>query len=172
MTPKQILQARARDLARPPVPQRQDGEAVDVIEFRLAHERYAVDRADVREVCTLTDLTLIPGLPAFYRGVVNVRRQILPVIDLKKFFDLPETGITDLHVILIVSAGEMEVGLLADVTAGVRAIPVASLQPPLPTLTGIRSQYLKGVTDDHIVVLDVSKILGDPKLVVNEQIDA
>lgn len=171
MTDTEILKARARELARPLAQEKPDEQALDVVEFRLAHERYAVEQRYVREVHPLRELTPLPGVPAFYAGVINVRGQILPVIDIKKFFDLPETGITDLHVAVVVRAKDVDVGILADAVATVRTIGLSDIQPSLPTLTGIRAQYLKGVTPERLVILDVSKILADPKLVIDEEVE-
>ena len=125
----------------------------------------------VREVYPLKDLTPLPCTPPFVLGVVNVRGHILPVLDLKKFFDLPETGLTDLHCIILVRERDLEFGLLADVIVGVRSIPVESLQPSLPTLTGIRNEYLKGVTVECLVVLDLARLFADPKILVHEEIE-
>lgn len=168
MTNSEILKARARVLAKPLASEEETVATLDVLAFRLAHERYAVEQAYAREVCPLKDLTPLPCTPAFYAGIVNVRGQVLPVLDIKKFFDLPESGITDLHVIVVVHASEIELGILADAVDGVRSVPLTTIQPSLPTLTGIREQYLKGVTGDQMVILDVPKILADPKLLVNE----
>jgi purine-binding chemotaxis protein CheW len=55
---------------------------------------------------------------------------------------------------------------------GVRSIPVDSLQVSLPTLTGIRADYLKGVTAERLVVLDLERILTDPKIIVNEEVES
>ncbi len=124
----------------------------------------------------MKELTPLPCTPGFLLGIINVRGQILPVIDVKKFFDLPETGITDLHMVVIVhgetDAGEsMELGILADAIVGVRSIPLGTCQPSLPTLTGIRAKYLKGVTNQHVVILDVPSILNDPKTTINEEVE-
>jgi purine-binding chemotaxis protein CheW len=105
-------------------------------------------------------------------GVVNVRGRILPVLDLKRFFDLPEKGLTDLHRIILVGGNDLEVGLLADTIVGVRSILATDLQSSLPTLTGIRSDYLKGVTAERLVVLDSARILADPKIIVHEEVEA
>jgi purine-binding chemotaxis protein CheW len=162
----QILRARARALASPP----QAASAPDgfeLLEFRLANERYAVRTRFVVEVQPLRDLTPLPGTPPFVRGIVNLRGRILAVYDLKKFFSLPEQGLTDLHRIVVVGNGRFEIGLLADVVTGVRRIPPGSLAPPLPTLSDIASEYLEGINDERLVVLDLDRILGDPRIVVN-----
>lgn len=167
----QILRDRAQVLARPPEQAAAADTQLDLLEFRLAQERYAVETRYVREVYPLKDLTPLPCTPPFVLGVVNVRGHILPVLDLKKFFDLPENGLTDLHCIILVRERDLEFGLLADVIVGVRSIPVESLQPSLPTLTGIRSDYLKGVTDECLVVLDLARLLADPKILVHEEVE-
>jgi purine-binding chemotaxis protein CheW len=165
----QILQARARVLARPK--QRDDAAEgfLELLEFRLASERYAVEMGHVEEVQPLRDLTPLPGVPAFIPGIVNIRGRILPVLDLKKFFDLPEQGLTDLHRIILVRGPEVELGLLADTIVGIRRLAPARLQPSLHTLTGIRADFLKGVSDERLVVLDLERILSDPKIVVHDE---
>jgi purine-binding chemotaxis protein CheW len=166
----EILKARALELARPLASAQAAGPAIEVVEFRLAQERYAIDRAYVREVHPLRDLTPLPCTPPFVPGIINIRGQILPVLDIRKFFDLPDSGITDVHVVIIVRGNDVEFGILADAITGVRSIPLHTIQPSLPTLTGIRAAYLKGVSDEHVVILDVPAILADPKIVVDEEV--
>jgi purine-binding chemotaxis protein CheW len=173
LTPAQeqdILTARAVALAREPHGDDTATASIMILEFLLAYETYGIELSFVRETRPLRDLTPIPGTPPFVLGVINVRGQILSVIDLKKFFDLPEKGLTDLNKVIIVHDDGMEFGILADAVCGVRSIPLAELQPSLPTLTGIREQYLKGVTKDRLVVLDGGKILSDRMIVVHEEI--
>jgi purine-binding chemotaxis protein CheW len=168
----QILRARAQALARPPEHAREAVTLLEVLEFRLAQERYALETRYVREVYPLKDLTPLPCTPPFVRGIVNVRGRILPVFDLKKFFDLPEQGVTDLHRIIVIGGDEIELGLLVDAAEGVRSIRADGLQASLATLTGIRSEYLKGVTAERLVVLDVARILASPNIIVHEEVEA
>src|SRR2546423_11104334 len=169
---RQILRARAKALARTPERALTAGASLALLEFRLAQERYALENRWVREVCPLKELTPLPCTPPFVLGIVNVRGRILPVLDLKKFFDLPEQGLTDLHRLILIRGNHLELGLLADVIVGVRSIPIDSLQLSLPTLTGIRSDYLKGVTAERLVVLDLARILADPKIIVHDEVVA
>jgi purine-binding chemotaxis protein CheW len=163
----QILRKRAQSLARKPAAASPTTQ-LDLLEFHLADERYALETRYVQEAHPLRELTSLPGTPPFVLGIVNVRGRILPVLDLKKFFGLPERGITDLHRIILVRDSDIELGLLADTVAGVRSIEQDRLQSSLPTLTGIRADYLKGVTDERLVVLDIVRILADPKIIVND----
>jgi purine-binding chemotaxis protein CheW len=164
-----ILRERAAALARTP-PTVETGARLELLEFRLASERYAVESRYVENVHPLRDLTPLPCTPAFILGLVNIRARVLPVIDLKKFFALPEQGLTDLHRIILVRGHDLAVGLLADVIVGIRSIVAASLQPTLPTLTGIRADYLQGIGEGRLVVLDLQRILTDPRIVVNEEV--
>lgn len=171
MSDADILRERARKLAQTPPPA-PDSALLELLEFRLAQEKYAIETRHVQEVHPLRELTPLPCTPPFIRGIVNIRGRILPVLDLKKFFDLPEKGLTDLHRIILVSGHGMELGLLADVALGVKSVAAQSLQPSLPTLTGIRAHYLKGVADGPLIVLDLERILTDPKIVVREDVEA
>ena len=169
---KQILRARAQALARTAERAPVAGASLELLEFRLAKERYALESRWVQEVCQLKGLTPLPCTPPFVLGIVNVRGRIMPVLDLKNFFDLPEQGLSDLHRLILVRGEDMELGLLADAIVGVRSLPVVSLQPSLPTLIGIRGDYLKGVTAERLVVLDLARILADPKIIVQQEVVA
>jgi purine-binding chemotaxis protein CheW len=166
-TEADILRERARLLARVDA-QEDDSTSFEVVEFKLATERYALETRHVQGVHPLRDLTPLPGTPPFVSGIVNLRGRILPVLDLKKFFDLPERGLTDLHRIILVRGGDLEFGILADQIVGVQRIAEARLVPKLATLEGLQSDYLKGVTDDHVVVLDFERIVADPRIVVDD----
>ena len=168
---RQILRARARALARPQERVEAAESSLEVLEFRLARESYALETRHVRAVYPLKNLTPLPCTPPFVRGIVNVRGRITPVIDIKKFFDLPGKGLADLHRIILIRSDDLELGLLADVIVGVRTVFLNALQASLPTLTGIRADYLKGVTAERLVVLDLDRILADPKIIVDEEVE-
>ena len=169
--PREILRARAQALARPAQPEGPADGSLELLGFRLAREAYAVETAHVVEVSPLRDLTHIPCTPPFMLGVVNVRGRLIPVIDIKKFFGLPERGLTDLHRVILVRGSDLELGLLADVIVGVRSIAADSLQPPLPTLTEVAAEYVRGVTAERLVVLDVPRIVSDPRIVVHDEVE-
>jgi len=168
---RHILKARAQELAHEPKTGVRAEETLEAVEFDLASERYAFPLAQVREVSLLRELTPVPCTPAFVLGIINVRGEIRTVIDLKKFFDLPDAGITELNKIILIQNDEMQLGILADAIRGVRRIPLGEMQPALPTLTDIRADYLLGITSDRLVVLDPAKILSDPRILVEDRED-
>lgn len=168
---KRILNARAKTLAQEPQKTEAARQYLEVAEFILAYEHYGIELSAIREVYPLRDLTPLPGTPPFVLGIINVRGQILSVIDLKKFFELPEKGLSDLNRVIIVHRDTLELGILADAIVGIRLISVLKVQPSLPTLTGIRAEYLKGVTKERLVVLDVEKILSDKNILRHEEFE-
>lgn len=165
-----ILKARAQVLARRAEPTEEIDEWIEVVEFVLAQERYAVELRHVRDVYPLEHLTPLPCTPAFVLGIVNLHGEILSVIDIKKFFGLAERGLTDLNKVIVLACPGMYFGILADAISSVRRIQVASIQRSLPTLAGIRERYLKGVTRERITILDAEALLADQKIVVHEQV--
>ena len=167
---KNILRERAAKLAVEPEKKAGAEEFIEVVEFLLAHERYAVASEYVREIYSLNDLTPVPCTPRFVLGIVNVRGQVLSVIDIKRFFDLPEKGLSDLNKVIILHSADMEFGILADAIVGVRNLNLSEIETSLPTLTGIRKEYLMGVTKDREVVLDAGKLLADKGIIVNENV--
>ena len=159
-----ILEARARALAAEPAAA--PGPGFEALEFLLAREHYALETSWVREVFPLREFTPLPGTPDFVLGIIHVRGRIVSVLDLKKFFELPAQGLSDLNKVIVLGNGAMEFGILGDAIVGVRRIAQDDLQAPLPTLTDIRTEYLMGITRQREVVLDGHKLLSDPAIVV------
>lgn len=164
-----LLETRARILARPPISETESGACIEIVEFTMAHERYGVESRFVREVFPLRALTPIPGTPPFVLGIVNVRGRVSSLVDLKKFFSLPEKGLSDTNHVILLFTTEMEFGILADSMLGVRTIPTDDLQNDLPTFTGHRKDYLLGVARDGTVILNAQQVLGDPGIIVRDQ---
>ncbi len=165
---QRILEARARAAAKPAV-KPDDAVRLEILAFALAGETYGVETCYIREVCALKDLTTVPCTPPFVAGVMNLRGRILAIIDLRKFFELPAKGLTELNRIIVLREGDDEFGLLADSIERIRSVAVPDRQAGLPTLTGRRERFFKGVTDEMLTVLDGARLLADADLKVNEQ---
>lgn len=166
---RRILKERAVLLARETT-MKEEGDSIEIVKFLLANEHYGIESRFIREVYPLRDYTPLPGVPPFVLGLLNVRGRIISMIDIKKFFDMPEKGIGDLNKVIIVHNDNMEFGILADAILGVERIAVGDIGPPLPTLTGIREEYLQGVTGGRTAILDAARILADRKIVVHEEV--
>lgn len=169
---RHMLKERAQALAAGSTPEASASDAcIEVVGFQLACEQYAIESRHVREVCVLDSLTAVPCTPAFVLGIINLRGEILSVIDMKVFFDLPSRGLTDLDKVIVLQSGNMVFGVLADVITGVSHVPVVDIQPTLPTLAGVREAYLLGLTPDRIVIIDAEKLINDANIVVHESVD-
>ena len=168
---RNVLRTRAKKLSQEIESKGTGEEYFEVLEFLLANETYAIETMFVREVYPMTELTPLPCTPAFVFGLINIRGQILTVMDMKKFFNLPERGITNLNKVIVARKDAMELGILADEIIGIRNIPVSELQPPLSTMSGIHAGYLKGVTGERLIVLDMERFLTDRRLIVHEEVE-
>jgi purine-binding chemotaxis protein CheW len=168
---KKIFIDRAKLLAREDIIGTTECESIRVVEFRLANEKYAIESSYVREVLPLRELTAVPCTPSYLLGIINVRGQILSVLDLRVFFELPREAATRATKIIVLSSKEMELGIVADAVIGARSIPLDQLHTGLPTLTGIRASYLRGVLGNDLVFLDAAKLLADKLIVVDDEVE-
>lgn len=164
-----ILKARTHALASEEKDETAGKVFIEVVVFGLASETYAVESSFITEVYPLNDFTPLPGTPSFVFGIINVRGQIISVIDLKKFFNLPEIGLGQLNRVIIIRSERMEFGILADIIHGTQLVSTDSIQTSLPNISGIGAEYLKGITTEHLIILDAKKILDDERMIVNQE---
>ncbi len=167
---KNILQSRARELAKEPVVKADRQGQLEVLEFILSDEHYAVEARFVREVHYPREILPLPCTPPFIRGVINLRGEILPILDFRHFFNLPEKGTVERKKVVVIKLAGNETGLLADEVTGLATIQPDEILDSLPTLTGVRAKYLQGVTGGRLALLDVEKIMADSSIQVIEEI--
>jgi purine-binding chemotaxis protein CheW len=162
-----ILRARARALAQARAPAGALEQELEVVAFTVAGESYGIESAFVREVVRLKSLAELPGLPRFLRGIVNLRGRIVSVMDIRKFFGLPDKGLSDLNKLVVVGSEAMVFAILADAIEGMRRLSPSELQPALPA-PGVRRDYVRGMSGERLVVLAAERLLSDPKLLVQQ----
>jgi len=163
---RSILRKRARELAGGCESEADAEDSLDLIEFRLASELYAIEYPFVREVYPLKDFAPLPGTPPFVLGIMNLRGQVLSIVDLRIFFGLPAKGLGELNKVIVLRDERMEFGILADDVLGVMTLSRLSVQPPIPALDGDSGGYLLGIADGGLIILDAKRILGDERIVV------
>lgn len=168
----ETLRERAKALSKPQGAEAggEEEEGVQAVVFTLGPERFAIESAYMTEVAQVTEIVPVPCTPDFVLGIVRLRGDVVSVIDLRKFFELPEKGLSDMNRLLVLSSGEMTFGVLADSVEGVQEIKTGELRK-LPTLSGVREEYLAGVSSDGITVLDGGKLLADRSIIINEMAD-
>ena len=135
-----------------------------LVGFRLGAEEYAVEISRVQEIIRLPEITKIPKVPHFVEGVINLREKILPIISLRKKFNLEDVGKINSLRIIVVNLDGISTGIVVDSVSEVLRLPKDAIEPPPPILTGLDSQHLKGIgkLDDGkkiLLLLDLPKLL-------------
>ena len=149
------------------------GEELKVIVFSLADEQYGVEVDKVKTIERMVPMTRVPRTPLFVKGVINLRGVVVPVIDLKGRFNLPETEHNNDTRIIIVSINELEVGLIVDSASDVLDIDADTIVDPPEIVGGIKAKYLRGVAkineDRLLIMLNLQEVLNKSEIVQLEQ---
>lgn len=143
--------------------QRVDVDSTNLVTFRLGNGEYAINIMQAKEIIKMEKITLIPNAPDFVEGVINLRGNIIPIIDLKKRFNLEEMEGDKNTGIIIVQIDDIDMGIIIDSVSKVVSIANSDIQPPPPMLAGIGQKYIKGVgklEDKLLVVLDLGKLFS------------
>lgn len=140
------------------------------LSFFLAQEEYAVDILRVQEIRVWEKLTRLPRVPHFVKGVLNLRGEIVPVVDLRERFGLPVEPYGNQTVIVVLNVRQEErsisMGVVVDRVADVYDLPNDSLRPAPEIATTVGSEALIGLASlgEHmLIVLDVDRLLS-PKM--------
>jgi purine-binding chemotaxis protein CheW len=145
--------------------ERQMMDEEQLVAFKIDNEEYGIKIKEVQEINRMTEVTRIPRAPYFIDGIVNLRGNIIPVLDLRKFFGLSEKGMTDATRIIIVDSAGAKTGIIVDSVSEVLRFEKALIEPPPELLSnGIDSSYVEGVgkLDDGkriVLILRLDKIL-------------
>jgi len=142
-----------------------NNESISLVTFRLGAGEYAIDIMQAKEIIKIEKITLIPNAPDFVEGVINLRGNIIPIIDLKKRFKLEDLENQEKNTgIIIVKIDDIDMGIIIDSISKVVSIANSNIQPPPPMLSGIGQKYIKGVGkigDKLLVVLDLAKLFTE-----------
>lgn len=144
-----------------------------LVTFELFGEVFALPILDVREIIRITTITPVPQAPDFVEGVINLRGQIIPIVDLRKRFGVDTQAATDETRIIVVELGNgMVIGLIVDAVREVERIPSDSIMPPPSLVAGsIGSEYIKGISnhDDKMIVhIDMRKVFNSKEMAALE----
>ena len=139
-----------------------DSEVIQLVSFMLDEVEYGVDILSVHEILRYPEMTRLPNTPKFIKGVINLRGNVLPVVDVRLRFGFPKGKITDLTRIIVVETGGKQVGLLVDNVYQVVRIPVANVDSPSELIIGVSEEFISGIgrlKDRLIVLLNMSYII-------------
>ncbi len=140
------------------------GASSSYVTFSLEDETYAIDVLQVQEVLKITEIAPVPGVPDYILGIINLRGDVVTVIDARRRMQLPERVPDDASRIVIIDVDNQNVGILVDSVAEVVRIPPDAVDPAPAVGNDQTSRFILGVssTEDGLTILvDLNKLLSD-----------
>ena len=134
------------------------------VTFRLDNEKYGIKVMQVQEVLRMTEIAPVPGAPDYVLGIINLRGNVVTVIDSRKRFGLPEKEADDATRIVIIEAENQVVGILVDSVAEVVELRTSEIETAPNVGNDESSKYIQGVSsqgDELLILVDVNKLLSD-----------
>lgn len=152
--------------------ERMTSEALRVVAFRVGGEEFGIDVMKVHEVLRVPEVRAVPKAPDFVEGVVRLRDSLVPIIEMRKRFSLPEREQELDARLLVVSLGSGQAGLVVDEVPGVTPIPDNAISSPPEFFRGLAGRYLQGIAqegDRLIILLDVDEMLSSKERIALER---
>ncbi|RUT29732.1 chemotaxis protein CheW [Paenibacillus zeisoli] len=151
------------------------GQDIKVIVFKLGEEEYGIEVDKVQTIERILPITRVPKTFAFVKGVINLRGVVIPVIDLRGRFGLPEAEFTEQSRIIIVAAEELEVGFIVDSANDVIDLNTDIIDSPPEVVGGIKAKYLDGVAriseERLLIMLNLSEVLNRNEIIQLESLE-
>jgi purine-binding chemotaxis protein CheW len=145
-----------------------------LVVFNLGEEAYAIDIATVKEIIQMQPITRVPGTPASVEGVINLRGSIIPIVDLRKRFQLNKIEKSKDTRIVVASCRGSEVGVIVDSVAQVLRIPVDSIEPASSVFTDEHIEHLLGIvklTNRLVILLDMDQVLSRQEIATIDSLE-
>lgn len=141
---------------------------LQLVTFNLVGEEFGLPILDVREIIRMVEVTPVPHSPSFVEGVINLRGQILPVIDLRKRFNLESSEANDDTRIVVVEINNNLIGLIVDGVNEVLRIPEETVNAaPQIVSSGIGAEYIQGIAhydEKMIILVDLLKVFSNDEM--------
>ncbi|MBI9068212.1 MAG: chemotaxis protein CheW [Salinivirgaceae bacterium] len=167
---KTILKQRADKLSISLEKKVVSGEQIKVLEFLLSTEKYAIDSTYINEVISISEITPLPCTPDFIVGIINLRGKIISVMDIKKFLSISGADTANIKKVIIVKHSDIELGIIADEILGNSIIQLNEIQTKVTSITDVNKNFITGVTNKKLIVLDIKELLLSEKIIINEEI--
>jgi len=131
--------------------------------FRLGKEEYGVNIMQVKEIVTYKEPTKVPNTPDFIEGIINLRGQIIPIVSLKKRFNISGELINDETRIIVMNLDSKQVGFIVDAASEVRTISEEDIENAPDIVAGIERKYITGIGkigEKILILLDLDKLFS------------
>ncbi len=148
------------------------GQELQLVIFMLGKEEYGLPITKVQEINRMVSITRLPQTPDFMEGVINLRGRVLPVLDLRKRFQLAEAVMNDDTRIIIVDVAGQTLGIVVDAVTEVVRLQADSVEPPPPAFI-LDSQYIEGIgkLDGRLLILlAIDKVLTTQEAIALQSI--
>lgn len=135
---------------------------LQLVTFTLGSEEYAVDILKVQEINRMTEIAKVPNAPAYVEGVINLRGRVIPVMNLRKKFGLPEKDRDEQSRIMIMDIQGITMGLVVDSVSEVLRIPSSTVDPTPPMASDVSTEFIKGIAklqDRLIILIDMDSLI-------------
>ena len=145
----------------------EDTQEGKYLTFSLGNEEYGIEIRNVTEIIGIQNVTDLPDMPAFVKGVINLRGKVIPVFDVRLRFGFEERDYDERTCIIVVTIKEMAVGLIVDAVSEVIDIPAKEIEPSPKVNKGEASRFIQAlgkVQNDVKILLDVENLLFDREL--------
>jgi purine-binding chemotaxis protein CheW len=166
---EQVLVSRAEKLALALNDPAESGAYNELILCRLGKEKIAIETQYVREVLRVKKITPVPTLPKFFKGITNIRGEIISVVDLAFFLGIRSEHSTDNDMLVVLQSPQAEFAIQINELIGIQQIQLPYDSIKVATLQEEENNYLKSITTrQNVAVLDMEKIMASPLLQVNQ----
>jgi purine-binding chemotaxis protein CheW len=144
----------------------------EYLSFRLGAEEYAIDILQVQEIRAHEPVTRIANAPTFIKGVINLRGDIVPIVDLRVKFGLANTGVDAFTVVIILNIGGRVTGVVVDAVSDVVGLLPEQVRPAPNLGAAIEAGFIKGlapVDGRMLIVVDIARLLTSGELSLVEK---
>ena len=144
--------------------EKQQDPIIQWVTFRLGKETYGINVMQVQEVLRITNIAPVPGAPGYVIGIINLRGNIVTVIDTRNRFGMMSVESGDASRIVIIESGDQVIGILVDSVAEVVELRASEIESTPNVGNDESSKYIQGVTsrDDNLLILvDLNKFLNE-----------
>jgi len=148
---------------------------VQLVSFRLAQEEYGIEITKVQEIILLGEITRVPQTPDYIKGLINLRNMVIPIVDLRLRFGLPQQEPTADTRIMVLNVRGKTIGIIVDAVSEVLRVARDQIAPPPPTVASLGREYLTGLVRlEHrlLILLDVEYLLTPDEATSLDAMDA